>query len=322
MKLVCLMPARNEAWVLGLSARAVLQWCDWLLILDHASTDETRPIVSDVMADIPRVTYLHEGDPQWNEMAHRQRMLDMARDQGATHIISVDADEVLTGNLLPRIRNLVECTTPTPGLVLQLPWLAMRGSIERYEAWGPWARENVSVAFADDPRLHWAARQGYDFHHRHPMGLPFQGYKPLHRDEGGLMHLQFVSDRRLRAKQALYKMTEVTRWPWREPVAAIDALYSRAVYGQKEMPSGLVQYFGIEQAREIQREARRLNPSIVTDGPEKLARVPPTWWEPYAEWMQYLDVDAEPWQEAECRKLWAEHGPTKFQGLDLFGVCG
>jgi hypothetical protein len=37
--------------------------------------------------------------------------------------------------------------------------------------------------------------------------------------------------------------------------------------------------------------------------------------------MKYLDVDAEPWQEAEVRRLVAEHGRETFAGLDLFGVA-
>ena len=35
------MPVRNEAWCLGLTARAALKWCDELVILDHASNDAT-----------------------------------------------------------------------------------------------------------------------------------------------------------------------------------------------------------------------------------------------------------------------------------------
>ena len=41
MKLICLMPARNEDWIIGLSARAALMWCDELIVMDHASTDRT-----------------------------------------------------------------------------------------------------------------------------------------------------------------------------------------------------------------------------------------------------------------------------------------
>ncbi len=325
MKLICTMAARNEDWILGLSARAALLWCDHLVILDHASTDNQEAIERAVADEYPgRVTIVFRPDPNWDEMEHRQRMLEVAREKGATHIVYVDADEVLTGNLLPRIRDLVECTGPCA--VLQLPWLSMRGSIHRYEQSGPWAKCDVSVAFPDDPRYHWAARQGYHWHQRHPMGLPFVSFKPLRRSEGGLMHLQFVSDRRLRAKQALYKMLEVTRWPGRKPVAEIDALYSVAVYGAPKIDPGnapgLVQHFGVARAAAIIRAAREANQQSDEPQEQKLGFAPKEWWAPYEPWLEHLHIDAIPWQEAQCQMLWQQHGPAKFQGLDLFGVCG
>lgn len=329
MKLCCLMPVRNEAWILGLSARAVLEWVDHLVVLDHASTDPTPAILWELAELYPdRITVLNEDDPQWNEMAHRQRLLEECRRQKATHIIYVDADEVLTANLLPRIRGMVECTPP--GVIMQLPWLGMRGSIHLYHIEGPWACQDASIAFVDDPRWHWAARDGYDFHQRHPMGLPFKAWKPLARGDGGLMHLQFVGDHRLRAKQALYKMLEVTRWPGREPLDVIDKRYSLAVHGapKQDMIPGLVGHFGIERAREIIRAAREANPHLKLAGdvigrpdePEQLGHAPAEWWAAYTNLMQYLHVDDPAWQAGECQRLWQIHGPAKFAGLDLFGV--
>lgn len=301
MKLVCLMPVRNSAWVLGLSARAVLKWCDHLVVLDHASTDPTPAVLMELAEFYPdRMTVLNEPDPQWNEMAHRQRLLIEARQLGATHIAMVDDDEVLTANLLPPIRRYVE-DTPN-GAILQLPWIAMTGAIDQYRSSGVWSQQQCSIAFRDAREFHWAARNGYDFHHRHPMGLPFKGAIPIRElgKHGGLMHLQFASERRLRAKQALYKMTEVIRWPGREPVQLVDRRYNIAVYGH--------------DGSSLQRAYR------VQCGPDILDRAPAGWWDGYGSLMEYLHLDDEPWQEAEARRLWREYGPKKFEGLDLFGV--
>src|SRR5262245_23758182 len=101
MRLVATLCARNEDWVLGMSARAALMWCDHVVLFNHASTDDPGEVAAQVVAEYPeRVTYLSDDDPTWKEMAHRQRMLDAARAAGATHIAIVDADEVLSGNLL------------------------------------------------------------------------------------------------------------------------------------------------------------------------------------------------------------------------------
>ena len=313
MKIVGLMAARNEQWVLGLTARAALMWLDELVILDHASTDRTCDIAAEVSREHPdRVSVLLESSPVWEEMRHRQRMLNEARERGATHICYIDADELLTGDLLsvpgpgpsngPRIRGLIN--NIPPNCILQIPWLQLRGSIGQVHVSGPWAvGQNASLGFVDNPLLYWSSenRGGYDFHHRQPMGKPLVPWTPLGalgRRQSGLMHLQMVSGRRLRAKQALYKMQEIVRWPGREPnqIRAVNERYNLAVYGG--YTSDALKTLG------------------TTLGPAPLDQ----WWKPYAELMKYFDPHMIPWQEAECLKLLEEHGPQKFAGLDLFGI--
>jgi hypothetical protein len=308
MKLICTLPVRNEQWCLGLSARAVLQWCDELVIGLHACTDRSQEIALEIANEHPdRVTIMEFPETTWTEMAHRQALLETARMRGATHIVIVDADEVLSASLLNRIRVMVSQTPRSA--VLQLPWLCLRGGIDRYHATGTWSQQNVSTAFMDAPELHWKAQgpEGYDFHHRHPMGRELTSWTPLGGpapfspavvNRGGLMHLQFVSGRRLRAKQALYKLTEVLRWPGREPVEQIDRRYNLAVYGSYDPP------------KDIDNDA-------VT---ATLRAVPGAWWDAYADLMKHLKPHETPWQEAECLRLIAEHGLKRFAGLDLFGI--
>ncbi len=294
MKIIGLMPVRSEEWVLNLSARALMQWVDELVILDHASTDESREIELDLELEYDdRVRIIGEENPVWEEMRHRQRMLEYARKWEATHIVTIDADEVLSANLVPHIRDII-AEIPDP-CVLQLPWITCRDSIHQHHASGLWAEQHASVAFKDDPRCHWEQREGYDFHHRHPMGRPQIPFKPVTHAGGGILHLQYSNRRRLLAKQALYKMTEVIRWPGRDSIAEINKRYDWSVYGAPMRPENGVPTFD-------------------------LAQVPTDWWDGYADLMQHLHLDAEPWQESECRKLMEEHGPVKFAGLDLFGV--
>ena len=286
MKLVAIMPVRNESWVLGLSARAALMWCDELVILDHASTDATPRIITDLFIEYPgRVFRFAEADPVWTEMAHRQLLLDMARASGGTHVAIVDADEVLTGNLLPSIRAWVE-RVPM-GEILQVPWVCLRGGIDRYHSHGVWSQQDVSLAFRDEPRCPWTARNGYDFHQRAPMGRPEIAHRPIRGvSKGGLMHLQFVNSNRLRWKQLLYCLTERLRWPDRKKPVELAKEYGLAVYGAGDL---------------------------------RTAETPKEWWEPYAGLMQYIQVDAPAWQETECRRIIAER-PELLSGLDTFGV--
>ncbi len=294
MKLVGIMPCRNESWVIGLSLRVALLWCDAVIVFDHASTGTDTPdIVREVMREAgpDRVLYTYEQDPTWKEMEHRQWMLEAARRIGATHIAIVDADEVLTGNLLDPDPGTWRHGFP-PGAILQLPLYNLRGGLTRYHSNGIWGSRVVSVAFKDDSLLHW---KGDNFHHREPMGINLTPYRPIAQGAGGIMHLWGVSEKRLRAKHALYKLTERIRWP-EKPIDQINREYGWAIHGQKG--------------------------HLVYGTPEtwKFADVPAEWWAPYAHLMKYLDVDAPDWQTDECIRLIKLHGPAMFKGLDLFGV--
>ena len=294
MNLVCLMPVRNEAWCLGLTARAALMWCDTLVCLNHASTDASSEILREINRVDPRVVIIDEPDPKWDEMAHRQTMLCAARKLRASHIAIIDADEIVTGNL--NVRALLE---PMPyGSMLNLPGYNLRGRIDLYHANGVWGRRWFSCAFRDDASASWT---GDTFHHREPHGLNWRPYRPVVQGQGGIMHLWGVSERRLRAKHALYKITERLRWP--------DKLASRieTEYNLWRSERDELAYY---QERAMLARIQQWN----------YDDMPGEWWIPYKHLMKHLHIDAEPWQEEECRRLVAEHGHAAFVGLDLFGV--
>lgn len=279
MHLVALLPCRNEDYIIGLSLRALLAWVDQVVVLLHASTDRSAEIVEAIASEYPgRVTILTEDDPTWNEMPQRHRMLQTARDSGATHIVTLDADEVLTANLVPRIRPLIE-QLPRQAL-LNLPGYNLRSGMDRYHANGIWANRWFSSAFVDHPQLNWSGDQ---FHHRAPMGLRQQHCFPILQGQGGVLHFWGASERRLRAKHRLYVLTERIRWPE----------HSVAQYSLWEKPG----------------------PGEV---PWTFAQVPPSWLE-FGSLLEYVQLDAEPWQERYCQRLIEERGIEMFAGLNLFG---
>lgn len=300
MKLVALMPCRNEDWVVGLSARVALMWCDSLVIYCHSCTDHSKQIALELFEEYgTRVTVILDDETIWHEMQQRQRMLECARRMGATHIAIVDADEILTGNLLydniEYIRNSVKIISE--GVILQLPGYNLRGrgipsdkgGIGMYHSTGIWGNRWFSVAFPDSPVLSWT---GERFHHREPMGMPLTPYKPIAQHVGGVMHLWGASERRLRAKSAHYKLTERLMWP-NKPVQEIDRMYSWAIRGLPERNDTPAQW--------------------------QFKAVPEQWWAPYKHLMHHLHLEADPWQEADARRIVADN-PGIDAGMDLFGV--
>jgi Glycosyl transferase family 2 len=288
MRLIAMLPCRNEDWILNLSARAALMWCDAIVILDHASTDATWSILGDLDWQFKdRLFWTKEKDPMWREMDHRQYMLAIARDLNATHLAIIDSDEILSGNLLGSIRTHIE--SMPRGWILQLPGYNLRGSLDRYHANGIWGQRWFSTAFKDDACLGWS---GDRFHQREPSGGIVRQSRPIMQGQGGIMHLWGASERRLRAKHALYKMTETLRWPAKSR-AEINTLYNLAF-----IPSA---------NREFDQNWR-------------YAEVPTEWWEPYSDLRSSVKLGSIPWQEEMCRTLHMEHGAERFAGLDLFGV--
>lgn len=311
MKLVGLMPVRNEDWVLGLSARVALQWCDVLVVYLHACEDRSQAILREVFGETKHVHFIHSYDPTWNEMPQRETMLKVARDIGATHIAMIDADEVLTANLLPQkddghycadrgVRDYVAALSP--GQMLELPGYNLRGSLDRYHSNGIWGNRWFSCAFKDQPEAHWA---GDKFHSRNPAGVAWRPLRPIQQGEGGILHLWGASERRLRAKHALYKVTERLRWPEKK-VRDIEETYN--LWRSTE-------------------DVLKLYPKQWGE-PWEYATVPKEWWDERLEpWLHVknpedlVEGNGEVlWQEAEVCRLVQEHGPEKFKGLDLFGL--
>jgi hypothetical protein len=283
MKLVATMPLRNEAWIVGLSARVVLMWADELVVMLHNCTDRTPEIVREIAAEHPgRVTVLEAHDVGWKEMGHRQRLLVAARMRGASHIAITDADEVLTGNLLPVARAQIAALRPGKYMQAGMPCL-WRG-LGQYRTDGRlWSgRDDLVLAFGDTASLGWFPQAGYEHHMRAPLGARPSGHVLR---AGGVMHLQWASWRRLTAKHAWYQMHERLQYPAR-PVKQIAATYALA-----PDETGL-----------------------------QTAETPAAWWEPYQDLLRHVDLNAEPWHEAECKRLLDEHGAEKFAGLNLHGV--
>ncbi|MFJ7209875.1 glycosyltransferase family 2 protein [Streptomyces sp. NPDC098789] len=283
------MLVRNEEWVLRCSLRAALEWCDAVVIIDHASSDRTRMILEEIGAGEPAGRVVIRSWPdssRWDEMAQRQLLLELAREAGATHLALVDADEVLTANFLPHVRKWIAALTP--GQILDVPLVPVWQDLDHYRDDGSeWCRQFVTIAVADCDGIYWAPEEadGYQHHCRAPRnaGDGFVPTSSLSSLSGGMMHLQWAARERLLWKHRSYKLFERLRWPDRQTVAELDAKYSRALD-----ETGMA-----------------------------LSRVPSDWWGGYRR--DLINPAHETWYVDECERLWQEHGSDTFVGLNLWG---
>jgi len=286
VKLIGLMLVRNEAWILGMTARAALRWCDSLLIFMDRCTDNTDRIVDGLVKDCgaDRVSYQHtEQAEHWNEMDIRHQMLVDGRGMGGTHFAMIDADEAVTNNQLDNARAYTAALKP--GQVLDFPMICPHRGLDKYrDDHTVWSRSQLSISFCDRPDLAWRARNGYQFHQRCPQGSGDHA-NPLANDKskGGAFHFQWVSWDRITAKHRWYKMNEVVRWPNRNTPFEVDRIYSQA---------------------------------LDEDG-LRTRQIPKSWFGDYE--MHFVYPDHQPWHMVECQRMWEQHGPERFHGLNLWG---
>ena len=226
MKLISLTIVRDDAWVLGASLRAALEWVDSAVVLCHACTDRSEEIADGLRVETGRVHVLRQPRQEWDEMDDRQRTLDYARWLEATHVAIVDADEVLTANLRPLIRGLLEGMPA--GHVLDLPMIPLwRSPLMRRVDPCVWTEAVVTAAVSLVDGMAWrTGPEGYQHHARPPVGTTGR-WRPT--VAGGVMHLQWVDWPRVVAKHALYRARDWRRWPGRESAERIRWRYSLAL---------------------------------------------------------------------------------------------
>ncbi len=289
-KLVALTATRNEDWVLGLSLRVSMSYCDAVVVADHGSTDRTAQIIDEAQAEFPNcpIDVRRVGQTEWREADIRQEMLERGRRLGGTHFVIVDADEVPTGNLLPQLRGLA--FSAHPGCWVSLPMIATYHSPTVYRWDGLWGeRSAIPWAFADSAELCWKFSSAYQCHRRSPFNAFDQGLLFSGRDRGGLFHLQFANKIRLQSKAAWYKMMETVTYPGTRTAADLNQIYDWALRD--------------ESAAQVDV-------------------VPHDWWGPYLErgWLQFFQPNAPAWHFREAHRLAEQHGRQRFAGLELHGI--
>ena len=192
MKIIAMLPVKNEAWVLRHCLQS-LSFCDEILAIDDNSNDATRAILEEFKCTIiPFDTSVQTG---WKEYGIRDFLLREARTRMATHLVAIDGDEMFSDAFVRDARALIE--TLEKGQSLALPWVNV---IDTTHAYAPVAQkifvmrdDGVSVfreQFLHVPRVP-TYRRGIDLH------PPY-----------AVLHFQYVNTIRNTYKQIWYMMSE------------------------------------------------------------------------------------------------------------------
>lgn len=95
MKFTCLLPARDEADIIGQCLTQLLTWADAIYVFDTGSVDETWEIVQEFAARDKRVLPMRKEAVYFSEPRVRGYMFNVAREQmqDGDWFLRVDADE-------------------------------------------------------------------------------------------------------------------------------------------------------------------------------------------------------------------------------------
>ena len=132
-KIICLMPARNEADLLPITLNILSQYCDAIIIADQMSNDGSREIYK----RFPKVKVI-DNPRQGHSNQVRWDLLEAARNfSGNNFLLTLDADEYMPPALFNEFFKSHDFNV---GESFRFPWIQLWKSINYYNDSGVWYR--------------------------------------------------------------------------------------------------------------------------------------------------------------------------------------
>ncbi len=239
MKIVALLPFKNEEWCLPSYLHNTLKVVDEIIAIDDGSTDNSVKILEDAGAKVYSSEKLRNFNSGWSEGSIRAELLKLGRESGGTHFVCLDADESFTNNFVEISKKSISQLRPGEKIAMQ--WLALWKSYTHYRHDSTvWSNNWKDFIVADSPELTYNSKQ-----HMH------LGRTPISPHESGkshwisyppnyaaVMHFQFSVYNNFQLKQCWFRCSELIQAPGTE--SAINAKYSITLLDQgvglQEMP--------------------------------------------------------------------------------------
>src|SRR6266850_7150174 len=149
MKIIGLVPVRNEAWVLPHSLASLSGFCDVVIVSDQSSDDGSR----EICRRFPKVVLLESSESRISTQV-RWQLLDAARGYDGCNLLwCTDADE-LVPPLAAREAFTTRSDELTPGTVVECLYVHLWHRVDRYRvydsSYGPRLKP---LGLVDDRRM-------------------------------------------------------------------------------------------------------------------------------------------------------------------------
>lgn len=207
MKVIALLPFKNEEKFLRTYVASVKPIVDQIIAFDDGSTDNGAQILKDAGAIVYANNELKEKSG-WAELGIRNALLVAGREAGGTHFVCLDADEAFTMPFILRGRQIMSKMQPGNKLLMQ--WLAMWKSVDHYrDDHSVWSNNYKDFVFCDDGKLEYP--NVWMHTPRTPGPTNEQTNLQLQPKFGAVMHFQFSEFSNFQIKQCFLRAAELIR---------------------------------------------------------------------------------------------------------------
>jgi len=202
MKIIAVLPVKNEAWILRYTLQNLSVWADHIIIADQYSTDGSLEIYK----DFPKVHCINNPHKGHSNQV-RWLLLDTARSLFGNNnlIVCIDADEVIPPQIFKKdlLGNSLK-----PGATIQMPWIQLWQTVKKYRNDDVWKDSQKIIAFVDNGKMDYERTFVIN---DHTSRVPTKDGTGLISFNTPLLHLQFVAWDRFQWKQSWYRCSELVQ---------------------------------------------------------------------------------------------------------------
>jgi len=204
MKIIAILPVRNEAWIIRHTLTILEQICDVILVADGHSIDGTIEICQ----SFSKVQLILDKEKDTNSLKslnRRKILMDHARDyEGYNYILAIDADELLTAMVMsPDWENILDSMKPGDARHFRWYWI-WKSPFHFREDQSVWSNRWMYCFFRDD------RRDSYSDGNWHESRIP-RAYieRSIEVPALGLLHYAQVGKNRMLSRQAHNRVNEL-----------------------------------------------------------------------------------------------------------------